>query len=267
MQKRGQITLFFILGLVILVLFALILASRESAMSEDTLDDIQTESQHITQIIEQCMYKSAEEGIFNDIGPQGGVVEPGKSNFSEFQSEKVIYWNDGTTDISPELEEISSNLAKKVLADTVACFGESMSNASFVIKYGEPSAEVSFDEDDIKVDLRWPITLSDPESTKTLDSFSASLPYNFATDFSIAKKLIRDIIDSQPYFYDIYSNCSSYQTNGKTTIHVVSNVAEVKNHVQIISIFDYEPIYSNNQKTLKIQFAIRNITAMGYCDA
>ncbi len=270
-MKKSQISLFFIIGFISVLILGMIYFSvnknKFNTKTDDTLV-LENEANQIKQYIEKCMYDSGFEGMFNYLAPQGGFISPkeDKIETSGYMSYDIAYWNDGLIDISPDMKDAENILAEYVEHKAGICFKDYPKNQAEIDAL-EPKTVVDFNYDDTQIRMEWPITLTYGNSIKLINSFSIRLPYNFAKDFDIAKKLIKDIIESQPRFYDIYNNCSRYETNGKTTIHVVNYVAEVKNHVQIISIFDYEPIFTENQKTLKFQFAIRNITAMGYCDA
>ena len=85
MQKRGQVTLFLIMGLVVLIAAAIFFYISKSnvqskvGVSADKNSRI-SEASIVKAYAESCIKKAAEDGLFERMGNQGGYINPVKQD-------------------------------------------------------------------------------------------------------------------------------------------------------------------------------------------
>src|SRR3989338_9782651 len=102
MQKRGQLTVFLILGVLILgLVFALsyFISSSSSASVETSLVQLDAlTNKPLQEFMESCLDKSAREGLVL-LGAQGGVFDPEfAQKFQQipyFEYNRTIYYLEG----------------------------------------------------------------------------------------------------------------------------------------------------------------------------
>lgn len=80
MQKRSQITVFLILGIILIVVFGLMYYANTNKRTTTVKTQATKENVESTDIVnsyaENCIKKAAEEALFNRIGLQGGFINP-----------------------------------------------------------------------------------------------------------------------------------------------------------------------------------------------
>ena len=115
-NKKGQITIFIILGLVILLAAGLLFLFRSQIMEFRPGEVTPTEKGRVENFITACMADISEEALFL-VGQQGGYVEvPQEIAKDAAQSLKtsplnsVPYWAEGTRTRIPSLEKIKQDL-------------------------------------------------------------------------------------------------------------------------------------------------------------
>ena len=124
MEKRGQVTVFIIVGILILViavsLWFLLERATTSRLREESLPtSLKTES--LQQFLEQCLTSATEKGI-TFISQQGGyyrTIPP----YYEFGFVKIPYYFDATVLTVPSEQQVERELADYVQASTALCWG------------------------------------------------------------------------------------------------------------------------------------------------
>jgi len=111
MKKRGQITVFIILGLVFLMFFLIILFTKSyriekiGAISSGELNPIKN-------YVDLCVKSSASNSLYL-LGVQGGYTTPPEFYFQSAYA-KIAYWYYKGEDISPTIEEMEQELSSYV---------------------------------------------------------------------------------------------------------------------------------------------------------
>jgi len=74
MEKRGQVTIFIIIGIILLIILALFLYFRGESLDLEPQEKIPSEFVPVRNLIEECMQVHAKEGIYL-LGIQGGYTK------------------------------------------------------------------------------------------------------------------------------------------------------------------------------------------------
>ncbi len=267
---RGQVTVFFMIGLAVTLMLGIsfywLNLKTQSDIQNNSLVELSIKSQQLKSTVEQCMHDAGEKGLFL-IAFQGGRIDYPETDpeYISYQKLSISYWNRKYNDISPTIENIEKKLSTFVLSKTIACLPD-YEKEEITIDYEKADLYATIDDEDIKIEMSLPMTIGHEGSTSQIDSFSSRLDYNFGKDLAIAKYIMSDFSESNNKFYDLTMKCNELQTNHRTKVFVVNHIAEAMNHVQILSIYDYEPYFDNNKGVLRINVALRNITIIGYCN-
>ncbi len=92
MNKRGQATIFVVIGIIIIVLIALILVGRKTFFLPTTPDSLSNIRDDIATHIQECITdNSISEDVVVRLGMQGGYLSPGVDTFRLFNDTQVSY--------------------------------------------------------------------------------------------------------------------------------------------------------------------------------
>jgi len=184
--KKAQITLFIIVGFVILASIFLLSYIGEEP-SEEVLQDTPTEIQPIKIFIESCLKEVAEEGI-EFISKQGGYyffipdsVHAGIAGFRVplYLSNDEIKMPPKDT-ISKELEEYMNDKINTCIDDF-----NSFQDQGFNVNSESINLGIIWGEDILKLDISYPITITNLDSTYTLNRFNVQLPIRLGRIYTL----------------------------------------------------------------------------------
>jgi hypothetical protein len=180
-MKKGQLTIFVIMGLVVMIAVGLIMyeqgprARSDEAHTEDT--------NKVIGVVDDCLRSSAMRGL-KVIGSHGGyrITQNGFDNVSFFAS-------DGVQSV-PELSTIESELSRFIEEDIRTCGFGSLSEYSIVPQ--RPSVTTSILDGNVHIVAAYPMTVTHGTSITQLDSFTVSVPSNMLRLFLASRKFVAE---------------------------------------------------------------------------
>lgn len=274
MRKKSQLAVFFIIGLLIIIISYVIYNNYANvSLKKDTSLLMNSKLEQIEKYLELCLRDVSRSVLFESIAPSGGFSqkELNESIISSYLllNKRFAYWNDGVIDISPSVEEFEEKLGQMVFEDVDKCFldaKEIFFDVEFdAPTYGSNDIFYKLNDDHIEVTINPPLSLQFDNNKASITKIVTKLDYNFKRDIELAKFILQEALSTQPSYYDILQNCYNYKTNGKTNIYSLDVPNQNGDYVTIISIIDYEPIYRDNFRSLRLNFALRNVSIMGFC--
>lgn len=216
--NKGQLTIFVIIGLVILLLvgIGLMVLKPESVQINQRLDTAE-----VQQYVESCLNQVAKEGLIL-AGAQGGYIYPSMS-YNEEQPwlaaslktgpQQVPYWyyvsdcdngygcpdseqialcsldsscpidSRSDTSIQNELETYIKNELNNCLDyNTITKFDVKQLKA--------PQTQVLFTQDDVNIKLLLPLEISNDKGTSSMDRFSTTLNIDFEEIYTLANDIV-----------------------------------------------------------------------------
>jgi len=217
-KKRGQVTVFIIVGLALLLLVSLVLVFRSSQNPDITPEPIEDP---IVGYVEQCLLDVTEEGV-RLIGLQGGYIDLDidaiKSQFDPFNSPAlslaegrlfIPYWlyqdsgldnsmkptlhksYDGDYSIQTQLETyLADNLRDCIDLDFFDSMGMN------VIDLGVLEPRVVIGEDSVNVKLYYPLEVHLGEEIETKADYFAELPVRLGRVFGMAEEILQYELDT-----------------------------------------------------------------------
>lgn len=271
-MKRSQLTLFFITGLVILIVLLIIFrfSQHKEALSiqEDSLF-LERQSTIIKSYTEECLSKELMDAVFF-AGLQGGYININENDISTNQKEifwersgpiKVSYWNLDSGDISPSLNEIEFEISEYLYGISKNCTNKLSSYYDGVElieseNYGFKDLNVSINYREVSLRYNVPLTLVRNNHKKVIPYFDASVDVPFGLIFNIGKQVITNIT-SNPDAYNLAYDCNSLNREG------YSNILSSGNK---IIINDYESFFDPKiRRVFTLQFLHENENVYGYC--
>lgn len=223
MKKRAQVTVFVILGILVVVLgiiLFLIINPNSSKNSSQFPVEIQN-------YIEDCFKKSSKETIVL-VSQGGGYLDV--QNFSNSLGVTYYYFN--RTNYFPSLERIEKEISQGVEKSVLNCAKEgnfSKENLDF----GEPNVSTQIKENSVKLEMDFPISYSDDDEEVLIDSFSEEVEVRLGLIYEVVEELLSNEIEEK----GICLSCI-YRLSLENNLKI--DLLDAESLTTIFSVKDYE---------------------------
>lgn len=291
MKKKGQMVIFIVLGLVVLVIFGIVWFAKASVANKSTEKQVEKAGQIAYEIeplkkyAEACLKIASERGLWI-LGENGGYIsidadpdygETGTTNFLTYDGRKVpLYYSNG--DMYPNLDQIKARLERYILVEFQKClqlndFSEqgltikrpdiNFSKANFILDGLNVSSDVSINVDSVTVSVIYPMKARKKEYEASISEFRVYLPvrlgriYNISADNTIGVLgIVKQKWNSGQQFQigaDIHCE-AIYDSTGK--INIYSSRGEDADRMRIIRVIDYSTYDNRFLKSYLFEWAI-----------
>ena len=200
MLKRGQVTIFVVIGLIMLISVSLFLYFRYSAYSGAEL--VQPEIVPVKNFVESCIGAVARNGI-SILGLNGGYItfpeEIENDPLSYLSSgpsaafKNPYWWYKGISRI-PSLEDMQGQLDAYIISEMPNCiadFGELQKD--YNIEAGKKiEAETEFTDNDVRVVMTYPLTIKSKtnDTQIKLSKHAVQVPVRLKKTYELAKLIM-----------------------------------------------------------------------------
>ncbi|GEM_PF-5717984 len=170
-MKKGQITLFVVLGIIILGLVSLILFYRESVISNLQQAgllkgvNLPVDIENLKSNIQKCVDDTFISGLVV-VGLNGGVIVPGKDHLST-EGSTIVYWDNYGKFDGPNLNEIKTELEDYMSAILPNCVNLEQYK-KFQFNEVIPKAAVNLGKDKSNVVVDYKLTISSANASYNL---------------------------------------------------------------------------------------------------
>jgi hypothetical protein len=281
MKKRGQVTLFMIIGIAILLIFGIYFYISKNSAKSKSNDAIgqpigQEDTNIVTAYVEACIKDAGEDAIFNRLGLQAGYIDPdGNSLYGEagvpdaskpaaiFDGKKVPYYFKHPSIFIPTPGQINEKMKNYFLAEFENCFNRNDFGALGIVieKIGESDVEIGLNQEDVSLRLNYPLKMAVQDSEASLTDFAVVLPIRFNALYESSLKIINNAAAVYPQQYDISADCPQYDKNGLTNVYYKA----LGNKNGIIQIVDFSTYENNYLKSFIFQFGVEGLDIDGAC--
>lgn len=230
-NKRGQVTLFIIIGIIIVVSALLIFMFKPKITST-----IKFNSENPSAYIDTCIEDKITETL-SQIYLNGGNLEP--NSFVMYDSEKINYlcytneYNQPCVNQQPLLKSHIENELYSVIKFTLDdCFDELANNyekKGYATNLRKGNLDIKIQTENILFNLTNYEIIVTKQDTNTYNSFDISIKSNLYMILSIVNNIIEEEIkigDINTMFYmNLFRNFNleKNQINGGTTIYVLTD--------------------------------------------
>lgn len=201
-QKRGQITQFIIIGLLILILLVILFSSQKTVVEEqitqETKQVVEVNSpKSVKQFIESCMEDISKPALYM-IGLQGGsIVVPEQSYDLEYT--QVAYSTFDGLNLAPTKRSVQvafQDYVRKTLPQCLQDFA-AFKAQGMVIEDGEIKTEIVFADDKIMLVLHYPVNIQQKDKITTFENYKPltygiRLSHLLDITTTLTEKAIRD---------------------------------------------------------------------------
>ena len=196
-MKKAQVTVFIIIGVVILLTIFLVFLFREKIFYKKEmvkfaeLSGYPEEFKIVAENIDDCIQSVSKEGK-NLIMLQGGYFLP---ELYLFKNElKIAYWYYKDKDISPNLITFQSEISKYIEFALPLCIENIWDTNNVVIATEtKPISNVKIKNNSIEIKIKYPVTVKRGNLSATLEEFTASLETNLTDILIEAKEILNEI--------------------------------------------------------------------------
>lgn len=190
MQRRGQVTLFIVIG--VLLLFAILYLSPKSEDNAPVIPTLGIEEQ-IKYLTEACLLSSTEEGLYI-LGLQGGYIYPESfPGYYLMNGWNIMFDYYYGFSFLPTIEEMEQyQLAPYIEKKAKRCIDgySGLQLTSSEVSIGEPKATVQILDNESIVKLQMPVVVRRGNIEKKLNEFTATFPTHLKSIRDTAESII-----------------------------------------------------------------------------
>lgn len=204
MRKRGQITIFIIIGLIILLSAAVVMyfyQQRVTAPIKKTVA-VPEDVKQIYDYVTECTSQISKEGLIM-MGTQGGFIEVPQIIARNYNAHipgdpagftKTPLWYYEGEDRTPSLEYMQKTLAQHVKNNLPECINnfEAFKQRYKVTQKSEILPVVSFTDEETIILLKWSLEIETPDRTTDLTEFVTSHAVKIKKMYELAKKTMEE---------------------------------------------------------------------------
>lgn len=186
MKKRGQITVFVILAIIIVVGVVLFFAFRGEKSGTESVE-IPVFVSPINVFVDSCL-ASVSENVVYSVGEGGGYFfPPARSN-----DEGISYLYYEGVNYFPEISIMESQIEEGIASNMILCVNNFDDFSNYEIVYTTPEIDVEILDENIFVNMDYSISVSQGNSTYVLRNFNAEVPVRLGLINRLLKKFLNE---------------------------------------------------------------------------
>ncbi len=196
-MKRGQVSPFLIMGLVLVVLAAVVVlvvsvtTEKKAAEQAAGAAELAAEAQEIETFITLCVRRTAYEGL-ELLGRQGGYLAVPRL----IRLQGTASWHLDQVNIQPALNQTLQRLETHINNNLESCTAlERFRAQGFDISAQSPKSAVFYTPDSVSIDVRYPVQVRKEGYEKSFEQFHANLDVRFRRMFELASQIVNRQLD------------------------------------------------------------------------
>jgi len=203
MFKKGQITVFIIIGIVILfVVGSFLYLSKENTLESPLVNQNIVEmpnGETVGFFVQNCLERVSEDGVLK-IGRQGGYYKAPLDYSLIFFDDLIPYYYADDKTLLQSAENSEKELESYLLDNLPACINnfEAFAEQKYVIQTGEMEVKVKYGNQ-VTIKLTYPLSIQQGILVKELNYFSHNVDVNFPKLFSTSEKLVKSNLEKPGY--------------------------------------------------------------------
>lgn len=217
MQKRGQVTIVIIIGILLTAAIgATLYFTKVRAVEELSKQPLSV--QFITPFVENCLEKSTIDALYI-VFAQGGYYQyPLDAALFQFaEQDKLlqvpVYFQKTEANL-PSLSTIEKETAKAAEQALQTCVGkfEPFLKQGYLVQAGTPKIELHFSEKTL-VTLHYPLTIHKRQEVAEASTFSVDIPFNFKEKYFTIAEYLKKQEEDPDYFLVGDLSAAAYEGN------------------------------------------------------
>lgn len=197
MEKKGQITIFVILGIVIIALVVLFLAFRKDILPPSTQQGINAEMREAKRIVNDCLDRETTD-LVKKLALQGGYLSPGPDTFRLWNDTPISYLcfnqenRDTCTNRLLTLRKMEDQLSKAIEENLQTCVDFTDISGVEVIANKPFQVTTRVLPVQVLIDLEYPVTVKSKvsEASATERKFSMIVDAPLGSLYDVAQDVL-----------------------------------------------------------------------------
>jgi hypothetical protein len=246
MAGKGQITLFIVAGIVILMTVLIIIYSgnKENTGVQEGVS-LSQDAQSVYMFVQSCIDKTVKQGsVF--IAAQGGYFYPPENVFETQFSNIPYYYYEGQI-IMVNQTQLKKNFENYVTSRLMICTDNfNAFEGRFNITEGYPTTTADITNDKINVNIKYPITVASDNRKESMINFQSSYDINLGKLRNLSEQLMSEII-IEPELIPISDMISmendygvlidAYDKDNSTTVYMIQDNSSISLQNQMNYVF------------------------------
>ncbi len=246
MNKRGQVTLFIILGLIIIIILGIIFYFKSIIFSnsdQEKYSSISPQIKTIDEYINNCVKTVGEESILL-IGQQSGYYK-----LPEKSTENSIAYYLYKEKLIPPLSTIENSISSYVNVNLDSCIKNFTDIKGFKFKAEKVSAKASIKDKTVILNVDYPVKITKAKSEYQLSEFKSVIPVRLGIIYNVTFNIVNEQLK------DNNNICLTCLVNIGNNNDLKINLANYGNDTIIFTILDEKSVINN--QPYEFNFAIK----------
>jgi hypothetical protein len=190
-RKKGQITGFIILGIVIIAFVSVFIFMNKTATTETAeVANPQAHNDAIKRFVSSCIRNVGQQGLYTN-SLQGGYYTPPVLNQQYLNLEIPYYWYD-QDNLLPDKHKIATEMSEYVDAKLPECINnfKNFEKEGYRFKSGLIKTDTEINEEEIQFTVNYPLTIIKDSRSTDLKVFTEKIQFNFNDKYEIIKNVL-----------------------------------------------------------------------------
>tara|TARA_Y100000310_G_scaffold344163_1_gene455466 strand:+ start:1400 stop:2134 length:735 start_codon:yes stop_codon:yes gene_type:complete len=183
MKNRGQLTIFIIVGIVIIALVVLIFSLKTGIIKQPLNPD----TEKVYDFVQGCIEEEGIKTIYT-IGQNGGYFSS-----PEFSTDTGVpyYYSDGKN-YMPSKEQVEKQIDLSIDEKLSLCIKDFVDFPDLRITQREIKTQTTISENNIILNVNYPISIVKGESTSLIEDFETEIPVRVGIVYDSIEKIIQE---------------------------------------------------------------------------
>jgi len=183
MKKRGQLTIFIIVGIIILASIGLYFTFRSSIVKQEYTI---TDTSNVNRFVDDCIEQVGIE-VIKQVSEGGGYYFSSEKSTS---SGLAVYYSEGQSYV-PTKEDIEDEISEFIKENLFFCTQNFVDFPDLDISQSEISVETSVEDENVNIEVNYPIRVTKGESSDLLRDFEKTIPVRVGTVYWMSKEIVQ----------------------------------------------------------------------------
>ena len=244
-NRRGQVTIFIIIAIVLITAVSLYFIFRDKI----TVGNSTSETDPIYNYMISCLEKTSNEGI-SYLAAHGGYYNlPGILSLN-YLGRDINYYYLNSKIYTPSIERVESELENYLFDKLNVCLDfEEFENQGFEINKGDLVISANIKENEIDIDLNYPITIRKGETTERLKEFEVKIESNIEKLLFVSEEIVNSYSETPGFICLTCLEEISENNDVEIKATPLSEISLVEDNIVWFSV-------SNSEYELKWEFIV-----------
>ena len=225
MNKRGQITIFIIAALVImlgasLLFYFLAIPGQEQDTYEQAID-----KSIVASAVDNCLKETGTEAIYLVSTRGGAIYESGYMFYGNFQQITYSIYDNKSVAVSKSF--IEDEISRYVEDTLDLCMNYFHDFKDYDFEVDEPYADTRISDDYVRIELNYPIKMIDGERSTSINYFASTIPIRLGKTLNIRDQMIDHLMGTSSIDMGFFSLLElpvvMVPYDGSTTVYAIND--------------------------------------------